>query len=52
MLTLWFGQGRSLQIRHGDLTKEDVEIIVNAANDLLQHGSGTDIDDKECIIWF
>jgi O-acetyl-ADP-ribose deacetylase (regulator of RNase III) len=32
--------GQSLQIVHGDITIEDVDAIVNAANEQLQHGSG------------
>ncbi|MFZ5904777.1 MAG: macro domain-containing protein [Chloroflexota bacterium] len=32
--------GTSLQIRQGDLTLEEVDAIVNAANEHLQHGGG------------
>ncbi len=32
--------GQSLQIAQGDLTLEDVDAIVNAANEHLQHGGG------------
>jgi O-acetyl-ADP-ribose deacetylase (regulator of RNase III) len=32
--------GRVLQIVQGDLTKESVDAIVNAANNMLQHGGG------------
>jgi O-acetyl-ADP-ribose deacetylase len=32
--------GQSLQITQGDLTLEDVDAIVNAANEHLQHGGG------------
>lgn len=32
--------GQSIQIAQGDLTLEDVDAIVNAANEHLQHGGG------------
>jgi len=32
--------GQSLQIAQGDITLEDVDAIVNAANEHLQHGGG------------
>jgi O-acetyl-ADP-ribose deacetylase (regulator of RNase III) len=32
--------GQSLQIVQGDITTEDVDAIVNAANERLQHGGG------------
>lgn len=35
----WTGGG-SLQIVQGDITQEDVDAIVNAANSQLQHGGG------------
>lgn len=34
------GSNKKLEIRQGDLTKERVEAIVNAANGALQHGGG------------
>ncbi len=33
-------QGRRIQIVQGDITKEDTDAIVNAANSLLAHGGG------------
>jgi len=36
---LKFG-GASIQVRHGDMTTEDVDAIVNAANASLDHASG------------
>jgi O-acetyl-ADP-ribose deacetylase len=35
-----FPTGQSLQIVQGDITTEDVDVIVNAANEHLQHGGG------------
>ncbi len=35
-----FPGGQSLEIAQGDITTEDVEAIVNAANAMLQHGAG------------
>ncbi len=35
-----FPAGESLQLVEGDLTQEDVNVIVNAANAQLQHGGG------------
>ena len=32
--------GQTLQVRHGDITEEDVDAIVNAANSSLAHGAG------------
>ena len=32
--------GQILQVRKGDMTKENVDVIVNAANSHLQHASG------------
>jgi len=32
--------GQTIQIVQGDITTEDVEVIVNAANEHLQHGGG------------
>ncbi len=32
--------GQSLQIVQGDITTEEVDAIVNAANEYLQHGGG------------
>lgn len=32
--------GRTIQVRQGDLTAEDTDAIVNAANSRLAHGSG------------
>jgi len=33
-------QGISIQVRHGDMTTEEVDCIVNAANSSLDHASG------------
>jgi len=35
-----FPSGQRLEITQGDITSEDVEAIVNAANAYLQHGAG------------
>lgn len=35
-----FPGGQRLEIAQGDITAEDVEAIVNAANAMLQHGGG------------
>jgi O-acetyl-ADP-ribose deacetylase len=35
-----FTSGQTLQIAQGDITIEDVDVIVNAANKHLQHGGG------------
>ncbi|MCX8023654.1 MAG: macro domain-containing protein [Thermanaerothrix sp.] len=35
-----FSEGQRLEIAQGDITAEDVEAIVNAANAMLQHGGG------------
>jgi len=35
-----FKSGKMLQILSGDITKEHVDAIVNAANAYLQHGGG------------
>ena len=35
-----FPSGQSLQIVHGDITTEEVDAIVNAANEQLAHGGG------------
>lgn len=32
--------GREILIRKGDITLEDTDVIVNAANEMLQHGGG------------
>jgi len=32
--------GKTIQVRSGDMTKEDVDVIVNAANKQLDHASG------------
>ncbi len=36
----YLSTGQTLQIVHGDITTEEVDAIVNAANDQLQHGGG------------
>ena len=33
-------RSQSILIRHGDITDEDVDVIVNAANGYLEHGGG------------
>ncbi|CAH1268221.1 PARP14 [Branchiostoma lanceolatum] len=33
-------QGKKLVVVHGDITKQTVDVIVNAANDTLRHGGG------------
>ncbi|XP_035682829.1 protein mono-ADP-ribosyltransferase PARP14-like [Branchiostoma floridae] len=33
-------QGKKLVVVHGDITKQTVDVIVNAANDSLRHGGG------------
>ena len=38
--TLPAGTGHSIQIVQGDITTEEVDAIVNAANEHLQHGGG------------
>jgi O-acetyl-ADP-ribose deacetylase (regulator of RNase III) len=35
-----FPTGQTFQITRGDITVEEVDVIVNAANDHLQHGGG------------
>lgn len=35
-----FSSGQTLQIVQGDITQEEVDAIVNAANERLQHGGG------------
>lgn len=32
--------GHKIQVRHGDICDEDVDAIVNAANEYLAHGGG------------
>ncbi len=32
--------GKTVQIVHGDITREEVDAVVNAANSYLQHGGG------------
>ncbi len=40
MSNLWFQDGIAISILQGDITSQQVDAIVNAANPMLQHGGG------------